>query len=372
MWVEALSVDFDPEGSMKPRTVATLFLAGLVAVAGPAWSQSRGGGSGRVSGGGHLGSGGHGSGVARHGAVGHPGGGPRGGVRHWGGGGRGWGGHFGWRGSHGWRGSYGWRGWYGWPGFYLGLPFWWGGTWGWGWPYDGWWNGSYDPYDPGSIYVPSDETGPSSGAGGAAVQAVGPTSVDTEVTPREALVYLNGVLVGSVADFDGTPDFLYLDAGDYTLEFRSAGYRSKMLDLNVGGENKLLVVLDLRRDPASGVGSPNPPSPGLPYGRKFGPSFGPATSQPMGRDRTAGGAQPPAASRQGMAALKVRVSPANAAVYIDGVLVGTGEELARLNRGIAVAPGGHRIDVVAPGHAPKTVQVEAEPGKEQELSLELE
>jgi hypothetical protein len=196
--------------------------------------------------------------------------------------------------------------------------------------------------------------------------------VDIEVTPREALVYLNGVLVGSGADFDGTPDFLYLDAGGYTLEFRSAGYRSKMLKLNVGGENKALVVLDLRHDPTSGAGSPNPPSPGLPYGRKFGPSFGPATSQPLRRDRNWGGAQPPAASGQGMAALKVRVSPANAAVYIDGVLVGTGEELARLNRGVAVAPGGHRIDVVAPGHAAKTVQVEAEPGREQELSLELE
>ena len=73
-----------------------------------------------------------------------------------------------------------------------------------------------------------------------------------------------------------------------------------------------------------------------------------------------------------MGALTLHVVPPNAAVYLDGVLLGTGDEFARLQRGIAVTPGPHRIDVVAPGLAGKTLQFDAGAGKEQELSVTLE
>jgi hypothetical protein len=66
------------------------------------------------------------------------------------------------------------------------------------------------------------------------------------------------------------------------------------------------------------------------------------------------------------------VSPPDAAVYIDGVLLGTGAVLEHLQQGVAVSPGPHRIDVVAPGHAGKTVQVNAVAGRNQELGISLE
>ncbi|MDD5562788.1 MAG: PEGA domain-containing protein [Thermoanaerobaculaceae bacterium] len=68
----------------------------------------------------------------------------------------------------------------------------------------------------------------------------------------------------------------------------------------------------------------------------------------------------------------MRVSPGNAAVYIDGVFTGSGDELARLQRGGAVAPGDHRIDVVAPGHTGKSVRVEVATGQVQDVVLALE
>jgi hypothetical protein len=74
----------------------------------------------------------------------------------------------------------------------------------------------------------------------------------------------------------------------------------------------------------------------------------------------------------GGAALDLRITPSNAAVYIDGVLVGTGEELGRLERGLAVGPGKHRVEVLAPGRASKIVEVELIEGERQQIVVELD
>ena len=72
------------------------------------------------------------------------------------------------------------------------------------------------------------------------------------------------------------------------------------------------------------------------------------------------------------AALELRVSPDNAAVYLDGELVGTGEELRRLQRGLAVPPGKHQIQVMAPGKTARELEVEVGPGERQQVVVELD
>jgi len=343
----------------------TVLIACLIAFAGPAWSQSRGGGhgwGGHSFGVGSYGSGGHGGYVGHGGPGGHPYGNPA--FRFHGG------------------GRFGWHGFFGWGGIYLGFPLWWDAYWYWGWPYGycGYY-GYYDYYgypDSSIFLVPPVPAAADQGLGEAssaasaeALMAVsGPSPVDFEVSPRSALVYLNGVLVGSVEEFGG-PDFLYLDPGQYTIDLRLPGYRTRSLRLTVGGENKVVLSFDLHVDPAAGTEPANPPSPGLPYGRRFGPSFGPAATQARPSPGQ-GGAVPPAAAGSGVTALELRVSPPDAAVYIDGVLLGTGAVLEHLQQGVAVSPGPHRIDVVAPGHAGKTVQVNAVAGRNQELGISLE
>jgi len=81
-----------------------------------------------------------------------------------------------------------------------------GGGWGWGW---GWgWPGYYGPaYGPGYVYGP------------AAQWAV----IDTDISPEEARVYLDGRYIGTADDFDGWPDYLYLRRGHYRIEFRMDG-----------------------------------------------------------------------------------------------------------------------------------------------------
>jgi hypothetical protein len=379
---------------MRPQILAAALVAGLVAFAGPAWSHSPGGGNaggGHSSGGGHSMSGGHMSGgghsmsVGRAGAGGHVAGSghgatlvqPRVGALHGGIGHPGGGGHRGWRGYYGRGGNYGWGGYYGW-----GDPFWWGAFWGWGWPIA--WGGYYGPwYDTPGYY------------GGLTYGGVNPaapvnnlTSVVTNVSPEEALVYLNGVLIGTARDFNGESDVLYLGAGHYTVEFRLPGYHSRALELDAaGGEAAIPIALELVPDHSGGLVAPYRPPRGLPYGRVFGPDFGHAMSQQ--EPRPAWGSRPgmrlesrpdagtvaaprPTTANPGLAALKLRVSPPNAAVYLDGEFLGSGAELGRLQRGVALLSGPHRIEVLAPGYAAKSVVIETEPGKELPLTVELE
>lgn len=345
---------------MRSRVLAPVLIACLVALTLPGSSEARGadrGLAGHSSGGGHSGSAGHPGHVGRGGPRGHPGGNPHGAPFHGG-------------------GRFGWHGYLGWGGLYLGLPLWWDAYWGWGWPYG--YNGYYGSYgyngnpNSGVVLVPSNPAeaesgtvGTASETPGAATAAVSGTSpVELQVSPPTALVVLNGVLVGSVDEFGRGSDYLYLDGGKYTLEFRAPGFRTRTLWLNVSGGNKTLVSLDLQADPAASAERTASPSPGLPHGRRFSPSFGPATSQP----------EPPAgaAGEPGSTTLVLHISPRGAAVYVDGVLLGTGENLAQLEEGLAVSPGPHRIDVVAPGRTGKTLQVDVQAGKKVELSITLD
>jgi len=330
---------------------------------------------GHTSGGGHVAGGGHGGTLVQ----------PRGDLLHRGSGYLGGGGQRGWRGYHGRGGNYGWGGYYGW-----GDPFWWGAFWGLGWPYA--WGGYYGPwYDtPGyygseTLVAPADNLTP-------VETNVSPaddlTPVETNVSPEEALVYLNGVLIGTARDFTGESDVLYLGAGHYTVEFRLPGYHSRALELDAtGGEATIPIALELVPDHSRGAVAPYRPPQGLPYGRVFGPDFGDAVSQQ--EPRPAWGPRPglrlesrpdagtvatprPTTANPGLAALKLHVSPPNAAIYLDGDFLGSGAELGRLQRGVAILSGPHRIEVLAPGYAAKSMVIETEPGKELQVTVELE
>jgi hypothetical protein len=57
--------------------------------------------------------------------------------------------------------------------------------------------------------------------------------VDTDIEPEEALLYLDGRFIGSADDFDGHPDFLYLEPGRYRLECRHRKLPTRVLELEV-------------------------------------------------------------------------------------------------------------------------------------------
>jgi PEGA domain len=258
-----------------------------------------------------------------------------------------WGGH----GFHG-RGFY--------PGFSWSVGI--GLGWGW-WPGWGWWG-------PPVAYEPV----------GVTAARTNLTVVDTDVQPEHARVFLNGELIGVVDDFDGYPDYLYLEPGHYTIEFRLGGYTSNKVEIDAQPGRYVPIKFKLERIPGEKATPWYDRPEGLPVGRIFGPAqsgqgaaakSGPDTSlRPEFR-------QPPQAPSRTAptgewASLEVHVSPPNAAVYVDGTMVGTAGELGRLERGLAVRAGKHRIEVLAPGYASKTIDVEVREGQRQQVIVELD
>jgi hypothetical protein len=251
---------------------------------------------------------------------------------------------------------------HGYRGFYP--PFSWsvgiGLGWGWG-PGWGWW-GPPVVYEP--VPVPAMRTNL--------------TAVDTDVEPEHARVILNGELIGTADDFDGYPDYLYLEPGHYTVEFRLQGYRSQKVDVEAVPGRYVPIKFKLERIEGEKAAPWYDRPEGLPVGRVFGPK-GPAAQNPArpGPDvtlrRELRQPPPPRGSRTvGAAALDLQVTPSNAAIYLDNVMAGTGQELARLERGLAVTPGRHVIEVLAPGYESKTVAVEVQEGEHQQVVVELE
>jgi hypothetical protein len=213
-----------------------------------------------------------------------------------------------------------------------------------------------------------------------AVAAPDLTALDTDVEPENARVILDGGLIGVADDFDGNPDYLYLKPGHYTVEFQLQGYASHKIEIDAEPGGYFPINLKLERIKGEKAAPWYDRPQGMPVGRVFGPKT--ATPQrapkpgpdPSLRSELGGPEQPggKGAQKPGGAALDLRITPSNAAVYIDGVLVGTGEELGRLERGLAVAPGKHRVEVLAPGRASKIVEVELKEGERQQIVVELD
>jgi hypothetical protein len=313
------------------------FLVGLAlpatALAGSGSQASQVNGSSR---GGHASHGSHGSHGSQksHGARGHHG--SRGGHH---------GGHWS-HGSHRWYG-YGGFGFYGgYPGYgYYGYP----GAYGGGWGYT-------------SVY-------PSPGATHGAL--------DLDVSPERAQIYVDGELVGTADDFDGFPDFLWLEKGTYDVVIFNPGFQTiarqysiygglviDVEDTMVPGQetqpqdliSKSTVNRDerLRRDREN---EEELRAPGERRRREV-------------RETTAAPDRLDARGEPGR--LVLRVLPDDASVYLDGRFLGTGREMARLRSGLIVDPGDHHLEVVRPGRQSRDESFTVEAGEEVSVDIELD
>lgn len=245
----------------------------------------------------------------------------------------------------------------------------WGGWWGWHGP---WYGPAYGP-----AYVP---------VGSAPDLAV----VDTDVSPEGARILLDGRLIGTADDFDGFPDYLYLQPGRYTLQLELPGYETEtiQIDAEVGRLYKL--DNDMRRIAGEPAAAWYDRPSGLPVGRVFAPTASEpqagrgdaergADSRGQGRRAGPDPALRPELNRSAAtatvatgASLQLRVTPGRASVYVNGEFAGTGDELASLARGLSVAPGRHLIEVVAPGFAPRSITLDVVAGDERQVVVELD
>lgn len=277
-------------------------------------------------------------------------------------------------------------GWWGWYGPYYPYPY--------GYPY----GYSYDGYyhDPRGSFA----------------------RIKTDVSPEEARVYLDGKYIGIADDFDGWPDYLYLGRGHYKLEFRLNGYEPQTVEIDARPGTTVKIDNKLRKMPgAKEYGSFDEPTiegdvqrfwvkrqnatePIGPYGRRRGYSRDDRNDEPdvdrdddqdRGRDSYRDRPAPPP-SEQGWrdgrrspdstvrarpdAAAKTRirlkVSPADAAVYLDDRFIGTAEEVNSLDRGVAVSPGRHTVTISRPGFRDRSKEIDVAAGDSPTFELSLE
>ena len=69
---------------------------------------------------------------------------------------------------------------------------------------------------------------------------------------------------------------------------------------------------------------------------------------------------------------RFRITPADAAVYVDDKYLGVGEDLGVNPRGVATIPGTHTITVARPGYKTKTFDITARIGAPVDVVVELE
>jgi hypothetical protein len=284
---------------------------------------------------------------------------------------------------HHWRGSWGWRWGWGWGGWGWG-PGWYGPPYGYGYAPYGYGYGAYAPGDWGVV--------------------------DTDVSPEEARVYLDGRYIGIADDFDGYPDYLYLKPGHYRLEFRLDGYETRSIDLQARVGSKLDINESLKKIPgAKQHGSYDTPVPEGGVHRFWGKEKDVTTAIDVDtemdgygdwrdRDRksdrlppedsteTAPAPEPPSpplapkpprapvAPSAAVAKSRIvfRIEPGDAAVYVDDRFAGTGEELSTLSRGLQVSAGPHKVVVSRPGFATQGTQVDLGAGRSETVEITLE
>ncbi len=148
-------------------------------------------------------------------------------------------------------------------------------------------------------------------------KAEGLSAIDVNIQPKDAEISLDGVVVGTADQFDGFPRFLVVNPGKHEITARKTGYHTYRVKVAVAPGQQ--VNLNKIMEPGSDT-----------------PAVKPAPeSRPLHQTRVA-------------APLKVyfQINNPDAAVYVDGVFVGTAHEISQLHGPLMVDRGAKRITVL--------------------------
>ena len=202
-----------------------------------------------------------------------------------------------------------------------------------------------------------------------------------QVTPRQAEVYIDGYLVGTVDDYDGTFQRLHVPFGEHQISIYREGYhtisepmlflpgqsyniKQAMQPLGAGVAPEPRPAPDPNRRAPEPRGGSNDPrgSGGYPRVAPEGPGEDPgrgAESDPRDRDRNA--------DRFGSVA--IRVQPADAIVLIDGERWDTSTGDDRLQ--VQLSEGQHRVEIRKDGFKTYASTVRVRNGDRQTLNVSL-
>lgn len=234
------------------------------------------------------------------------------------------------------RGPYG--------GWYSG---WYGGWYGAGWYPYGIYHQHYPPYPYRYRY---------DGAGAARI----------EVKPRDAEVYVDGYLVGTVDDFDGWLQRLHMPPGEHEVQIYLPGHRTlrERVLFRPGATVRITGVLEPlpegsrdepRPTPAPGSTAPRPDDYRRPY---------PPHRMSGERDRA-----PERAAADSFGSLAIRVQPGDAEMFVDGERWDTpapGERLV-----LQLSEGAHRVEIRRSGYRTYATTITVREGETTPLNVSL-
>jgi hypothetical protein len=218
-------------------------------------------------------------------------------------------------------------------------------------------------------------------------------STRLEIKPRDAQVYVDGFLVGSVDQFDGVFQRLDLPTGDHEIVAYAKGYRSyRQRTLFRPGESyHFKGILEPLPPGAPEEPAPQPsatrpdPNQGPPRDPRDPYARDPYERDPAGQDPNRQGPPPddrgrtmPMPERPGdrrppdsnsFGTLNIRVQPGDAVVVIDGERWDSPEGGSRLS--VQLSAGPHRVEVRKDGFKPYMSTVQIRPGDTQALNISL-
>lgn len=197
--------------------------------------------------------------------------------------------------------------------------------------------------------------------------------LDTDVSPEKASVFLDGEYVGVADNFDGYPRFLAVEPGQHTIRFEAPGRQTVTRRLRVPRGAVVNFDFTLSRVGKKGaidesdeeIVIPAPPDPPPRSGARgvqddSGDEPGNDAGLEADRDDEAPGL------------LRLRVTPSDASVYIDGEFMGTGATLSRLHGSLRLDGGRHTIEVARPGYRSEAREVRLSPGDPVTVEIDLE
>lgn len=82
-------------------------------------------------------------------------------------------------------------------------------------------------------------------------------AIDTDIAPEEAAIYVDGRYVGTADDFDGWPEYLVLEPGEYRIDAYLEGYEPLIIEvlvrpgMKIRMNQRLAPVREYRTGPGS-------------------------------------------------------------------------------------------------------------------------
>ena len=186
-------------------------------------------------------------------------------------------------------------------------------------------------------------------------------AIKLEVTPRDAEVFVDGYLTGTVDDFDGFFQRLRLPAGEHEIQLYKDGYRSvrQKVYLEPDATFRLRHTLEPLKPGETSEPRPTPPAQPASQPRSRGPEDSRRGQPP--RPGT------PAPSSAGT--ISIRVQPGDAEILIDGERWESSDQRERLI--VEVTPGPHRIEVRKPDYETFASETDVRPGETTTINVSL-